>query len=107
MISKVNAQLSLDARRLDDALSIAAYQGEQALAGVEVEIDLAEMDAELKTTLAEAGLATQKEIAALDREQRAWLNSQNIALQRQGITTTERVSILGAVATIVEAWLMS
>ena len=107
LISKVNAQLALDARRLDDALSIVSYQGEMALEGLEVEIDLAEMDAELKTTLAELGLETQKEIAALDREQRAWLNSQNIALQRQGITTTERVSILGAVATVVEAWLTS
>jgi uncharacterized protein YecT (DUF1311 family) len=107
LIAKVNAQLALDSRRMDDALSIVSYQGEMALEGLEVEIDLAEMDAELKTTLAEAGLKTQMEIAALDREQRAWLNSQNIALQRQGITTTERVSILGAVATVVEAWLTS
>lgn len=65
------------------------------------------MDAELKTTLAELGLETQKEIAALDREQRAWINSQNFALQRQGITTTERGTILGAVATVVQAWLMA
>ena len=64
LIAKVNAQLALDSRKLDDALAIAAYQGEQALAGVEVEIDLAEMKSDLTT----AGFELQKDLALMDRE---------------------------------------
>jgi len=64
LISKVNAQLALDSRKLDDALSIAAYQGEQALAGVEVEIDLAQLRADLVT----AEFEVRKDLALMDRE---------------------------------------
>ena len=105
LIAKVNAQLALDSRKLDDALAIAAYQGEQALAGVEVEIDLAEMKSDLTT----AGFELQKDLALMDRETKlavarlvGELKAEEASADRNQDTVD---GLIGAIATVGAAYL--
>jgi hypothetical protein len=105
LISRVNAQLALDSRKLDDALAIAAYQGEQALAGVEVEIDLAEMKADLTT----AGFELQKDLALMDRETKlavARLVGELKAEQASADRDSDRINgLISAIATVGATYL--
>jgi hypothetical protein len=64
LISKTNALLAMDGRRQDDALAIAAMEGEMALEGLEVKINLAQMEQDL----AVMGFQLQRELAELDSE---------------------------------------
>ena len=105
LIAKVNAQLALDSRKMDDALAIAAYQGEQALAGVEVEIDLAEMKSDLTT----AGFELQKDLALMDRETKlavarlvGELKAEEASADRNQDTVD---GLIGAIATVGAAYL--
>ena len=105
LIAKVNAQLALDSRKMDDAIAIAAYQGEQALAGVEVEIDLAEMKADLTT----AGFELQKDLALMDRETKlavARLVGELKAEQASADRDSDRINgLISAIATVGATYL--
>ena len=74
-LAQVNAELATTGRSMDDALSIAAYKGQQALQGLEVEVDvestkadLAVMGFELTRDIAELDAQTQRYVAELTRD---------------------------------------
>jgi hypothetical protein len=64
LISKMNATLAMDGRRQDDAMAIAAFEGEMALEGLETKINLAQMEQDL----AIMGFQLQRDLAELDAE---------------------------------------
>jgi len=64
LISKTNALLAMDGRRQDDSMAIAAMEGEMALEGLEVKINLAQMESDL----AVMGFQLQRDLAELDAE---------------------------------------
>ena len=105
LISKVNAQIAIESRRMDDALSIAAYQGEQALQGLETEIDIATM----KDDLTRYGFEIQKDLALMDRETKLavarLVNEYKTEAAKADRDSDRLNSILGAVATVGAAYL--
>ena len=107
VISTTNAEIALKSRSMDDALAMAQFMADQGLEGMEVQIELAEMDARLKEELAKLGYDTQEKIAALDRNQRMVLAEMNAAMQRSANNQNAQNAIIGAVATVAGAWLTS
>ena len=107
VISTTNAEIALKSRSMDDALAMAQFMADQGLEGMEVQIELAEMDARLKEELAKLGYDTQEKIAALDRNQQMVLAEMNAAMQRSANNQNQQNAILGAVATVAAAWLTS
>ena len=100
-LSKLNAELALRSRALDDALALANYQGEMALEGIEVKIDLAEMELDVKTKLAELGYETQEKIAQLNADTQLAIANLNASAARYAADSKERAAIIGAIGTIV------
>jgi hypothetical protein len=103
-LSKLDAELSLRSRALDDALALANYQGEMALEGIEVKIDLAEMELDVKAELTKLGLDTQEKIAQLDADTQLAISNLNAQAAKYAAGSKERSSILGAVATVAAAY---
>jgi hypothetical protein len=104
LISKVNTQVALESRKMDDSLAIAAFQGEQSLQGLETEIDLATM----KDDLTRYGFQIQKDLALMDRETQLAV-ARLMGEYKMEIAKTERDSdrensILGAIATVASAY---
>jgi hypothetical protein len=105
LIAKVNAQLALDSRKLDDALAIAAYQGEQSLQGLETEIDFNDM----KTELTKLGFDIQLELGEMETE-RAMAIQNLIMDYKSEMARSDRNqntlnNIIGAIATVGAAYL--
>ena len=100
-LSKLNAELALRSRALDDALALANYQGEMALEGIEVKIDLAEMEADVKTKLAELGYETQEKIAQLNADTQLAIANLNASAARAASGSQERAAIISAVGAII------
>ena len=101
IISETNAELSLKSRSLDDALALGAFQGETALAGLEVEIDFEVMNADLKAELTKLGIDSQEKMNKLDNETRIAIGKMEDALSRAGNNQSQTNAIIGAVALIV------
>jgi len=102
-IATVDAKLAVTQRSLDDALAIANFQGEQALYGLEAQIDietmkadLTEMGFDLQRDLAELDSATQLQVAELTKQWREAAGDD----QKQG-------AIIGALGSILAAWAKS
>jgi len=102
-IATVDAKLAVTQRSIDDALAIAAYKGEQALYGLEAEIDIETMKADLTTMgfdlqrdLAELDSATQIQVAEMTKQ---WRNAQG--------DTAKQAAIIGALGTVLGAWAAS
>ena len=100
-LSKLNAELALRSRALDDALALANYQGEMALEGIEVKIDLAEMELDVKTKLAELGYETQEKIAQLNADTQLAIANLNAAASKYAVDSNERAAIIGTIGTII------
>ena len=100
-LSKLNAELALRSRALDDALALANYQGEMALEGIEVKIDLAEMEADVRTKLAELGVDSAEKIAQLNADTQLAIANLNASAARAASGSQERAAIIGAIGTIV------
>ncbi len=100
-LSKLNAELALRSRALDDALALANYQGEMALEGIEVKIDLAEMEADVKTKLAELGFETQEKIAQLNADTQLAIANLNASAARAAAGSQERAAIISAVGAVI------
>ena len=100
-MSKLDAELALRSRALDDALALANYQGEMALEGIEVKIDLAEMELDVKQKLAELGFETQEKIAQLDADTQLAIANLNASAARYAADSKERAAYVGAIATII------
>ena len=71
-IATINAELAIKSRGMDDALAIEAYRGKKEFYGLEVKIDLAQMERDLKLMgfeltrdLAEMDDATKRYVAEL------------------------------------------
>ena len=107
LISQTNAELALKSRSLDEALALAAFQGEMALEGQDVTLELAAMDVRLRTELAKLGLDSQEKLAALSRAQKMALAEMEVSLANAKNDTSQENAILGGIATIAAAWLMS
>ena len=97
-IAQVNANLSLQSRAMDDAIAIAAYKGDMAAQQLEVTIDLATLEADLKMMgfelqrdLAELDAATQKYVAELGA---AW-RRESAKQQRDDQMLSSLVSLAG------------
>ena len=96
---------SHDQRRLDDALAIAAYQGEQSLQGLETEIDFNDM----KTELTKLGFDIQLELGEMETE-RAMAIQNLIMDYKSEMARSDRNqntlnNIIGAIATVGAAYL--
>ena len=100
-LSKLDAELSLRSRALDDALALANYQGEMALEGIEVKIDLAEMELDVKQKLAELGFETQEKIAQLNADTQMAIANLNASAAKYAADSKERAAYVGAIATII------
>ena len=101
LISQTNSELALRSRSLDEALALAAFQGEMAMEGLEVTIELAEMDAQLKTELTKLGIDSQEKLAALSRAQQLLLAEMNVAMQNAANDQSKQNAILGALGTVL------
>ena len=104
LISKVNTQVALESRKMDDSLAIAAFQGEQSLQGLESELDLATM----KDDLTRYGFDVQKDLALMDRETQLAV-SRLMGDYKMEIAKTDRDAnrenaLLGAIATVASAF---
>ena len=106
IISQTNVEVALKSRALDEALALAAFQGEMALEGVELTIELAAMDVQLRTKLAELGIDSQEKLAALTRQQQMTLAQMDMAMANAANDQSQQNAILSAVATIAAAWIM-
>ena len=82
-------------------LALANYQGQMALEGIEVKIDLAEMELDVKTKLAELGYETQEKIAQLNADTQLAIANLNASAARAASGSQERAAIIGAIGTIV------
>jgi hypothetical protein len=102
-LSQTNAELALRSRALDDALALANYQGEMALEGIEVKIDLAEMELDVKTKLAELGYDTQEKIATLNADTQLAIANLNASASKYAADSKERAGFIGAIGTIIAA----
>jgi len=100
-LSKLNSELSLRSRALDDALALANFQGEMSLESIEVKIDLAEMELDVKTKLAELGFDTQEKIAQLNADTQLAISNLNASAARYAADSKERAAMISAVATII------
>ena len=100
-LSKLDAELALRSRALDDALALANYQGEMALEGIEVKIDLAEMEVDVRTKLAELGVDSAEKIAQLNADTQLAIANLNASAARAASGSQERAAIIGAIGTIV------
>jgi hypothetical protein len=105
LISKVNTEVALESRKMDDSLAIAAFGGEQSLQGLETEINLAELKSDLTT----AGFELQKKLALMTRETKlavarlvADLKAEENSADRKQSTIN---SLIGAIATIGAGYL--
>jgi hypothetical protein len=102
-LSKTNAQLALSSRALDDALALANYQGEMALEGLEVKIDLAEMELDVKKAIADAGYETQEKIALLNADTQMAIAHLNASAAKYAVGSEERAAIIGAIGVVIAA----
>jgi hypothetical protein len=100
-LSKLDAELALRSRALDDALALANHQSEMALEGIEVKIDLAEMELDVKMKLAELGYDTQEKIAQLNADTQLAISNLNASASRYSTDSKERSALIGAIATIL------
>ena len=103
-IGTVNLRVAVEQRSLDQSLAIVAFKGEMALMGLEVEINLEEMKADLTKMgfdltrdLAELDAATQLEVARLVGDYKAAIASANRDSQREA-------SIIGMIGTAITAY---
>jgi hypothetical protein len=101
IISQTNVEVALKSRALDEALALAAFQGEMALEGIEVTIELAEMDAQLRTELTKLGIDSQEKLAALDRNLQILLKEMDRAIAAAGNDSDQVNAILGGVAVVL------
>jgi len=106
LISQTNAEAALKSRSLDNALAMAAFQGEMALEGQAVTLELAEMDVRLRTELAKLGIDSEEKLAALSRAQQMSLAEMNAQIAKEAQDSAQSNAIIGGIATIVAAWLM-
>jgi hypothetical protein len=100
-LSKLDAELALRSRALDDALALANYQGQMALEGIEVKIELAEMEADVRQELARLGIDSAEKIAQLNADTQLAIANLNASAARYAADSEERAAIIGAVGTIV------
>ena len=101
IISETNAELSLQSSSLDDALALGAFQGETALAGLEVEIDFEVKNADLKAELTKLGIDSQEKMNRLDNETRIAVQKMEDAMRRAGNNQSQINAIIGAVALVL------
>ena len=100
-LSKLDAELALRSRALDDALALANYQGQMALEGIEVKIDLAEMEADVRQELARLGIDSAEKIAQLNADTQLAIQNLNVQASKYAADSKERAAIIGAVGAIV------
>ena len=102
-IATVDAKLAVTQRSMDDAVAMAAYEGQQALYGLEAQIDtetmkadLTEMGFDLSRDLAELDSATQIRVAELTKE---WREAQG--------DDQKQAAIYGMIGTALGTWARS
>jgi len=100
-LSKLDAELALRSRALDDALALANYQGQMALEGIQVKIELAEMEADVRQELARLGIDSAEKIAQLNADTQLAIGNLNAQAARYAADSKERAAVIGAVGAIV------
>jgi hypothetical protein len=106
-IATVDAKLAVSQRAMDDAVAMAAYEGQQELYGLESSIDietmksdLTKMGFDLSRDLAEMDNATRIEVARLTGEYNSAISSSNR-------DSAKEAAIIGAIGTVITAWAAS
>jgi hypothetical protein len=94
-IATTNAELALRSRALDDAVALANYQGQQALEGIDQQLYIANMEADLK----ELGLELQMDMAELDAQTRITIAKLARKAQQYAADSAERGAFISALAT--------
>ena len=96
-LATVNAELASRGRAQDDALAMAAYQGQQALQGLEVDVDTTKMQNELT----EMGFDLQRDLAELDSATQIKVAELTAQWRRAQGDDQKQAAIIGAIATLI------
>jgi len=103
LLAQTNVDIAVKQRALDDALAIIAYKGEMALMGLEVEIDTAQMQADLQ----EMGFELTRDLAEMDDATQRYVADQMAKWRRAKAGSDERSAIITGLGTILAAWASS
>ena len=102
-IAKVDAELAVEQRSMDDAIAMNAYKGQQALYGLEAELDMDQakndltlMGFDLQRDLAELDSATQLKVAEMTKQ---WREAQG--------DDAKQAAIIGAMGTVLASFAKS
>ena len=99
-IATVNLRVAVEQRSLDQSLAIVAFKGEMALMGLEVEIDLAELQASLQ----EMGFELTRDLAEMDAATQRYVADKTAEWRRAQGDDQKQGAIIGALGTILAAW---
>ena len=100
ILAKVNSSMVLDAMALDDAIALAAFQGTQNLYTLESQIDIAQMENDLK----EMGFEIQKDIALMDDATKRYVANLTKQYKDAANDTNQQGIILNMIATGLAAY---
>ena len=100
ILAKVNSAMVLDAMALDDAIALAAYKGQQNLYTIETQIDLAQMELDLK----EMGFTIQKDIALMDDATKRYVANLTKQYKDAENNTNRQGVILNMISTGIAAY---
>ena len=100
ILAKVNADSVLQAMALDDAIALAAYKGQQNLYTLETQIDIAQMELDLK----EMGFEIQKDIALMDDATKRYVANLTKQYKDAENNTDRQGVILNMIATGLAAY---
>jgi hypothetical protein len=106
-IATVDAKLAVSQRAMDDAVAMAAYEGQKELYGLESSIDIETM----KSDLTKMGFDLSRDLAEMDNETRlevARLTGEyNSAISSSNRDSAKEAAIIAAIGTAVTAWAAS
>jgi len=103
-LSTVDARLATESRAMDDAVAMAAYKGQMALYGLETEIDIEQM----KADLVKMGFELQRDLATMDAETRKEVarltGDYNKAISQDNRDSQKEASIISAIGLALGAY---
>ena len=103
LLAQTNVDVAVKQRALDDALAIIAYKGQMAMIGLEVEIDTAQMQADLQ----EMGFELTRDLAEMDDATQRYVADQMAKWKQAAGNDQKQASIIGALGTVLAAWASS
>ena len=99
ILSRTNAELALKSKALDDAVALSAFEGLQSLEGIDLKVDLAELEADLTT----AGFKLQLQLKDMDIGLQKYLAAETAKLKALERGTDEYGAQLKLIGTLLTA----